>query len=201
MAYSWDNRVNFVVRYLYDVDSNGYLDERDFACLALRATIIEGKGEFSFSRLHEYQHIMLSLWEEMAELADFNKDLLQDGKITVEEFKQAVQQCCLGRRYEDFPQAMKMFIDSNFKMVDLNDDGIIAAEEYRYNCVTKYAIDDVEVIDEAFDNLLSDDDRRRGGLTLSRYQELYAQFLGNPDEECSAVYLFGPLSEIPMNNY
>jgi len=198
MAYTWDNRVNFVVRYLYDVDSNGYLDERDFACLALRATIIEGKGEFSFSRLQEYQHIMLSLWEEMAELADFNKDLLQDGKITVEEFKQAVQQCCLGRRYEDFPQAMKMFIDSNFKMVDLNDDGIIAAEEYRYNCVTKFAIDDVEVIDEAFDNLLSDDDRRRGGLTLSRYQELYAQFLGNPDEDCPAAYLFGPLSEIPM---
>lgn len=56
-----------------DVDSNGYLDERDFACLALRATIIEGKGEFSFSRLQEYQHIMLSLWEEIAELADFNK--------------------------------------------------------------------------------------------------------------------------------
>lgn len=41
--------------------------------MALRATIIEGKGEFSFSRLQEYQHIMLSLWEEIAELADFNK--------------------------------------------------------------------------------------------------------------------------------
>jgi hypothetical protein len=56
-----------------DTDNNGYLDERDFACLALRATIIEGKGEFSFSRLQEYQHIMLGLWEEIAELADFNK--------------------------------------------------------------------------------------------------------------------------------
>lgn len=50
---------------------------------------------------------------------------------------------------------MKMFIDSSFKMVDLNDDGIIAADEYRYNCVTKFAIDDIEVIDDAFDNLLS----------------------------------------------
>lgn len=38
-----------------------------------------------------------------------------------------------------------------------------------------------------------DDDRRRGGLTLSRYQELYAQFLGNPDENCPANYLFGPI--------
>lgn len=62
--------INYII---LDVDSNGYLDERDFACLALRATIIEGKGEFSHSRLHEYQHIMLSLWEEIAELADFNK--------------------------------------------------------------------------------------------------------------------------------
>lgn len=62
-----------VCDFFTDVDSNGYLDERDFACLALRATIIEGKGEFSYSRLQENQHIMLSLWEEIAELADFNK--------------------------------------------------------------------------------------------------------------------------------
>ncbi|CAG9864282.1 unnamed protein product [Phyllotreta striolata] len=194
MAYSWDNRVNFVVRYLYDLDGNGYLDEKDFACLALRATIIEGKGEFSYSKLQENQHIMLSLWEEMAELADFDKDLLQEGRITVEEFKQAVQQCCMGKRYGDFPQAMKMFIDSNFKMVDLNDDGVIDADEYRFSCITKFPLDDVEVVDEAFNNMLNDDDRRRGGLTLSRYQELYAEFLGNPDET-SAAYLFGPLAE------
>jgi hypothetical protein len=83
------------------------------------------------------------------------QELLQDGKITTDEFKQAVQQCCMGRRYEDFPQAMKMFIDSNFKMVDLNDDGVIGADEYRFNCVTKFAIDDIEVVDEAFNNLLS----------------------------------------------
>lgn len=50
---------------------------------------------------------------------------------------------------------MKMFIDSNFKMVDLNDDGVIGADEYRFNCVTKFAVDDIDVIDDAFDNLLS----------------------------------------------
>lgn len=76
-------RLNFVkkIRLPVDIDHNGYLDERDFACLALRATIIEGKGEFSFSRLQENQHIMLSLWEEIAELADFNKVLLQRVKL------------------------------------------------------------------------------------------------------------------------
>lgn len=80
---------------------------------------------------------------------------MQDGRITVDEFKQAVQQCCVGRRYEDFPQTMKLFIDSNFKMVDLNDDGIIDADEYRYNCITKFPIDDIEIVDEAFNNMLS----------------------------------------------
>lgn len=59
--------------FLTDLDNNGYLDERDFSCLALRATIIEGKGEFSYNKFHENQHIMLGLWEEIAELADFNK--------------------------------------------------------------------------------------------------------------------------------
>merc|ERR1711983_284865 len=44
--------------------------------------------------------------------------------------------------------------------------------------------------------LLNDDDKKAGGITLARYQELYAQFIGNPDESNPAVNLFGPLSEI-----
>merc|ERR1712156_582180 len=36
MAYSWDNRVKFVVRYMYDIDGNGSLDKNDFECLAVR---------------------------------------------------------------------------------------------------------------------------------------------------------------------
>lgn len=47
--------------------------------------------------------------------------------------------------------------------------------------------------------IFQDDDRRRGGITLGRYQELYAEFLGNP-EETPAVYLFGPLSEFFYND-
>lgn len=39
-----------------------------------------------------------------------------------------------------------------------------------------------------------DDDKRRGGITLARYQELYALYLGNPDEKNAGVYLFGPLN-------
>lgn len=107
--------------------------------MALKMTLIEGKGEFSYGRYQENLHVMLSLWEEIAELADFNKVrainkssaliplmfhsfvfLPQDGIVTVAEFKDAVQRSCVGREYRDFPQAMKMFIDSHFKIVDLN---------------------------------------------------------------------------------
>jgi hypothetical protein len=44
--------------------------------MALRACVIEGKGDCSQVRLAGYQHIMRSLWEEISELADFDKVLI-----------------------------------------------------------------------------------------------------------------------------
>lgn len=50
---------------------------------------------------------------------------------------------------------MKAFIEANFKMVDLNGDGIISGEEFRYNCITRIAVDDIKVVDEAFNRLMN----------------------------------------------
>lgn len=189
MAYSWDNRVTFVIKFLYDIDNNGYLDSNDFACLAVRTCVLEGKGDCSPARLSHYQHIMTSLWEEISDLADFDKD----GKITVEEFKTAVQNSCVGRKYEEFPQALKAFIEANFRLMDLNQDGVVGVEEYRYDCIKRMIVDNIEVIDEAYNKLLSDEDRKLGGLTLARYQQCFAQFLSDQKDNCPAIYLFGPL--------
>lgn len=41
--------------------------------MALRATVIEGKGEINPARLNEYKFIMKSLWDEISALADFDK--------------------------------------------------------------------------------------------------------------------------------
>lgn len=38
-----------------------------------------------------------------------------------------------------------------------------------------------------------DNDKIKGGLTLERYQDLYGDFLGNPDRN-PGCYLFGPLA-------
>merc|ERR1712107_775158 len=83
MAYSWDNRVKFVVRYMYDIDNNGFLDKNDFECLAVRNTVIEGKGDWDEATFKKNQEVMANLWNEIAELADFNKD----GEISTDEFK------------------------------------------------------------------------------------------------------------------
>jgi hypothetical protein len=44
--------------------------------------------------------------------------------------------------------------------------------------------------------LLQDADKKAGGINLARYQELYAQFIGDANESNPAVYLFGPLTEL-----
>lgn len=66
-------KIGFSHFFFADIDNNGSLDQKDFECMALRATIIEGKGECNPAKLAEYQHIMRSLWDEIADLADFDK--------------------------------------------------------------------------------------------------------------------------------
>lgn len=56
-----------------DIDNNGFLDENDFLCMALRACVVEGKGDCSATRLEEYKKLMKGLWDEMAAMADDDK--------------------------------------------------------------------------------------------------------------------------------
>lgn len=51
-------------------------------------------------------------------------------------------------------QAMKAFIEANFKMLDIDGDGIVGAKEYRFNCITRIAVDNIDVVDQAFNKLL-----------------------------------------------
>jgi len=192
MAYSWDNRVKFIVRYMYDIDNNGFLDKNDFECLAVRNTVIETKGQWCETVFKKNQEIMSNLWNEIADLADFNKD----GEVSVEEFKKGIEKSCKGNTYSNFPQAFKFFIDSSFRTIDVDGDGTVGLDEYRSDCVKRMAYKSIKDLDAAYDKLLSDDDKAKGGITLERYQELYAHFIGNPDETCNGCYLFGPLEVI-----
>jgi len=192
MAYSWDNRVKFIVRYMYDIDGNGALDKSDFECLAVRNTVIEGKGNWDEAVFKKNQEVMANLWNEIAELADFNKD----GEVSADEFMKAIEANCERKSFAEFPPAFKAFITGVFKAIDVDGDGSVGLTEFRVDCVNRMAYKDIKDLDAAYEKLLNDDDKKAGGITLARYQELYAQFIGNPDETCNACYLFGPLQVI-----
>jgi len=192
MAYSWDNRVKFVVRYMYDIDNNGFLDKNDFECLAVRNTVIEGKGNWDEATFKKNQEIMANLWNEIADLADFNKD----GEISTDEFTKAIDVAAKGKTFSGLPPAFKFFIENQFRTLDVDGDGSVGLTEFRVDCVNRMAYKTIGELDAAYEKLLNDEDKKAGGITLERYQELYAQFIGNPDETCNACFLFGPLEVI-----
>ena len=49
------------------------LDKNDFECLAVRNTVIEGRGVWDEAKYKENSEIMARLWNEIADLADFDK--------------------------------------------------------------------------------------------------------------------------------
>merc|ERR1711974_596369 len=121
MAYSWDNRVKFIVRYMYDIDNNGFLDKNDFECLAVRNTVIETKGKWCENVFKKNQEIMSNLWNEIADLADFNKD----GEVSTDEFKKAIKDNCMGKPYSEMPAAFRQCIQGFFKTIDVDGDGSV----------------------------------------------------------------------------
>jgi len=112
--YSWDNRIKFLVRYLYDLDNNGYLNKNDFDCLAVKFTVMEGRGEWSEKSFTRYSMIMCDLWDQISEIADLNKD----GAVTIEEFQTSLKNVCQGKEYDDLPSSFKQWIVAMFNTID-----------------------------------------------------------------------------------
>merc|ERR1711902_191252 len=105
-CYGWENRVKFIVKFMYDIDNNGSLDKNDFECLAVRNTVIEGKGTWDEAKYKANSEIMAKLWNEIADLADFDKD----GEVSVPEFIKAADQQCKGKPFSELPNSFKGFI-------------------------------------------------------------------------------------------
>merc|ERR1740131_888245 len=141
---------------------------------------MEGKGDWDEQKYEKNKAVMINLWRQIAEIADFDKN----EEVDTEEFMKGVETACKGKSYEDLPQAFKFFIEAQFRTIDVDSDGSIGLEEYRYDCVSRMAYPNVKVLDEAFSKVAEKEE-----LTLARYQELYAQFLGNPDETCEGCFI------------
>jgi len=86
MATTWDNRIKFLVRYMYDLDNNGHLNARDFECLAVKFTILEGRGQWNKASFNRFSKIMTNLWNEISDTADLNRD----GAVSLSELQVAL---------------------------------------------------------------------------------------------------------------
>ena len=64
-------------------------------------------------------------------------------------------------------------------------DGFVGLEEYRYDCVNRQAVASIDDIDKAFDRI-----SESGGVTRTRYQQLFAQYLGDTNKDASFLVLF-----------
>merc|ERR1719471_997889 len=142
-----------MMREIYDTNGNGYIDQGDF----------QDSG----------------VWNEMSNLADSN----QDGKVTMDEFEGAVMFNTAGKAYFDFPNAFTFFIEDLHDSSDIDGDGAIGPEEYEAEAkrrnISSWTTDQ---IDDAFEYLVDEYDKVRGGVILDQYKEYYSRFLGNPDE-------------------
>merc|ERR1711997_667508 len=138
------------------------------------------------------KEVMNKLWNEIADLADFDKD----GEVTTDEFIKALRTTCIGKAYDGLPACLKTFIGAMFKTIDIDGDGNIGIEEYRQDCVKRMAYSNIADLDAAYAKLAKD---APDGITLGKYQELYAGFIANENgagADIPCLYLFGPLTEI-----
>ena len=141
---AWDNRIKFLVRYLYDLDNNGFLNKNDFDCLAVKFTVMEGRGEWTEKSFTQYSMIMSDLWDQIADIADLNKVRkikiecqqlfftflsFKDGAVTVEEFQTSVKNVCQGKEYDDLPSSFKQWIVAMFNTIDTDGTKVFSAKD------------------------------------------------------------------------
>lgn len=74
---------------------------------------------------------------------------------------------------------MKAFIEANFGMIDIDSDGIIGAKEFRYNCITRIAVDNIQVVDDVFNKLLDVNDFIFGSIFIVQCPQLKCIFILN----------------------
>ena len=59
---------------------------------------------------------MINLWQQIAAIADFDKN----GEVDTEEFMGGVETACKGKAYADLPEAFKFFIEAQFRTIDVD---------------------------------------------------------------------------------
>merc|ERR1712020_627851 len=72
----------------------------------------------------------------------------------------------MNKAFGEMPGAFKAFIDQYFKSIDVDGDGSVGLTEFRVDCVNRMAYKSIADLDNAYNKLLNDEDKKVGGITL-----------------------------------
>jgi len=129
----WNDKMTHLF-YLYDADRDGSITSNDFDILATKLSSLIGlSGENSQKCSEDYAAARRKLMNEIMR-ADAN----HDGKVTLDEWLDFHKRLANELRKPDTdPLILEQFsdrIDTTFKMLDLNHDGIIEKAEWIKTC-------------------------------------------------------------------
>ena len=82
-------------------------------------------------RYEKNKTVMINLWQQIAQIADFDKN----GEVDTEEFMGGVETACKGKNYDDLPEAFKFFIEAQFRTIDVDGEFFLLLTFYYFRCV------------------------------------------------------------------
>ena len=158
-----------------DADSNGLLEEADFAAVTRRWAAIRGweAGAEGHDRMRS---IMLGWWAGLV-MADQDGD----GKVDFDELMTLVDQ--LGAMDEE----VYATADAMFDAIDENGDGRVSLEEHKQVVQAWKGSDDG--VEDVFPQLDLNGD---GHLSREEFRELWSGFWRGDDTDSPSQWLFGP---------
>ena len=75
-----------------------------------------GKGSWDEIKYEKNQQVMINLWQQICEIADFDKN----NEVDTEEFMKGVETACKNKTYDQLPEAFKFFIEAQFRTIDVD---------------------------------------------------------------------------------
>ncbi|XP_013779534.1 sarcoplasmic calcium-binding protein 1-like [Limulus polyphemus] len=186
----YERRLTIFFSEKLDADKNGYISWADYELLALRTTFQQNSGKYDEGIHEKYLTHSRKMWESLC--SDIGGDT--EGQV---QFTDLVNFMFVltskTQKFEELPDFLQNLATEVFYMVDKNGDNMWDKEEYRFGSVLWCYVTSLKGIDDAFNSMLNEEDKQRGGLSIDRFKKLVTEFFTSLEADTPCRNIFGPL--------